>query len=237
MRGDDAGRALGPAGAAGRQIARNVALFNPAEQVFRPMLDGWRHQQPSRNPAFTTIARREQVVQRFRSFTAEAPWFLTVADVDEFFMELRAVRSASHLTLLAYQNALRLFLLLVPLGRWLGLRGVKEAIVRRSCCGCCFACLGLDEVPVFVGKHGFAVYVDVGVFARFLVENGREGAWQDHASRVVHEPLLGGRSEPVPLFLDVHISHCCLSGFGSTKGACQPFADRGMRACDAIGLS
>lgn len=30
----------GPAGAAVQQIARNVALFNPAEQVFQAMLDG-----------------------------------------------------------------------------------------------------------------------------------------------------------------------------------------------------
>jgi len=51
-----------------------------------------------------------QVIQRFRSFTGEDPWSWTVGDVDEFFMELRAVRSPSHSTLLAYQNALRLFL-------------------------------------------------------------------------------------------------------------------------------
>jgi integrase/recombinase XerC len=110
MRGDDVSRQRGPAGAAGQQIARDVALFNPAEQVFQAMLDGWRNQQLSRNLAFTTIARREQVVQRFRSFTGEDPWSWTVGDVDEFFMELRAVRSASHSTLLTYQNALRLFL-------------------------------------------------------------------------------------------------------------------------------
>ena len=103
-------RQLVPAGAARQQIARDVALFNPAEQVFQAMLDGWRNQQLSRNLSFTTIARREQVIQRFRSFTGEDPWAWTVGDVDEFFMELRAVRSASHSTLLAYQNALRLFL-------------------------------------------------------------------------------------------------------------------------------
>lgn len=65
---------LGPAGAAGQQIARDVALFNPAEQVFQAMLDGWRNQQLSRNLAFTTIAKREKVIQRFRSFTGEDPW-------------------------------------------------------------------------------------------------------------------------------------------------------------------
>lgn len=110
MRGQNVTRQPRPAGTAGQQIARDVALFNPAEQVFQAMLDGWRNQQLSRNLAFTTIARREQVIQRFRSFTGEDPWSWTVGDVDEFFMELRAVRSASHSTLLAYQNALRLFL-------------------------------------------------------------------------------------------------------------------------------
>src|SRR5215208_1090349 len=104
MRGQSVTRQPGPAGTAGQHIARDVALFNPAEQVFQAMLDGWRNQQLSRNLAFTTIARREQVIQRFRSFTGEDPWSWTVGDVDEFFMELRAVRSASHSTLLAYQN-------------------------------------------------------------------------------------------------------------------------------------
>lgn len=66
------------------------------------MLDGWRNQQLIRNLAFTTIARREQVVQRFRSFTGEDPWCWIVGDVDEFFMELRAVRSANHSTLTSF---------------------------------------------------------------------------------------------------------------------------------------
>lgn len=111
---------VGPAGSARLEIARGVALLNPAEQVFQAMLDGWRNQQLSRNLAFTTIARREDVVERFRTFTAEDPWLWTVADVDEFFMELRAVRSASHSTLLGYQNALRLFLgyLIDPVYGW-----------------------------------------------------------------------------------------------------------------------
>jgi len=43
MRGQDVTRQPRPAGTAGQQIARDVALFNPAEQVFQAMLDGWRN--------------------------------------------------------------------------------------------------------------------------------------------------------------------------------------------------
>lgn len=100
----------GPVGSAKMQLAAGVALLNPADQVFQAMLDGWRNQQLSRNLAFSTISRRERIVQRFRSFTGEDPWLWSVGNVDEFFMELRAIRSASHSTLLSYQDALRLFL-------------------------------------------------------------------------------------------------------------------------------
>lgn len=87
-----------------------VPLLQPSEQVFGAMLDGWRNQQLSRNLAFTTIERREQFIRRFRTFAADEPWEWTAATVDEFFMELRAVRGASRSTLLGYQTTLRMFL-------------------------------------------------------------------------------------------------------------------------------
>jgi integrase/recombinase XerC len=101
---------MGPVGSARLELASGVYLLNPAEQVFQAMLDGWRNQQLSRNLAFTTVARREQFVTRFRAFTGSDPWLWTAADVDGFFLELRGVRSAAHSTLLTYQNGLRLFL-------------------------------------------------------------------------------------------------------------------------------
>lgn len=87
-----------------------VPLLQPAEQVFQAMLDGWRNQQLSRNLSFGTIAQREQVIRRFRTFASAEPWEWTAGVVDEFFMELRAVRGASRATLLGYQTTLRLFL-------------------------------------------------------------------------------------------------------------------------------
>jgi integrase/recombinase XerC len=88
----------------------DVPLLQPAEQVFQAMLDGWRNQQLSRNLSFATIARREQLVRRFRDFADAEPWDWAAATVDQFFMELRAVRGASRSTLLGYQTTLRLFL-------------------------------------------------------------------------------------------------------------------------------
>ena len=88
----------------------DVPLLQPAEQVFHAMLDGWRNQQLSRNLSFATIAGREQLVRRFRDFADAEPWDWAAATVDEFFMELRAVRGASRSTLLGYQTTLRLFL-------------------------------------------------------------------------------------------------------------------------------
>jgi hypothetical protein len=87
-------RQLFPAGVAGLQIARDVAPFNPAEQVFRAMLDGWRNKQLSR----TWPSRRSPAGSRssaFRSFTGEDPWSWTVGDVDEFLLELRAAPARS----------------------------------------------------------------------------------------------------------------------------------------------
>jgi integrase/recombinase XerC len=68
------------------------------------------HQQLARNLAFSTIATRERLVRRFRVCTGADPWQWMPADLEEFSTELRAIKGASHSTLLAYQNALRLFM-------------------------------------------------------------------------------------------------------------------------------
>src|SRR6266542_4092565 len=86
-------------GAAVLHLTEGVRLLHPEEQVFQAMLDGWRNQQLARNLAFSTIAHRRRPV------AVDAP-----ADLEEFSTELRAIKGASHSTLLAYQNALRLFM-------------------------------------------------------------------------------------------------------------------------------
>ena len=56
------------------------------------------------------VAPDANLVRRFRVFADTEPWEWAAATVDEFFMELRAVRGASRSTLLGYQPTLRLFL-------------------------------------------------------------------------------------------------------------------------------
>jgi integrase/recombinase XerC len=97
-------------GAAVLHLTEGVKLLHPEEQVFQAMLDGWRNQQLARNLAFTTIATRERLVRRFRAYTGADPWQWMPVDLEEFSTELRAIKGASHSTLLAYQNALRLFM-------------------------------------------------------------------------------------------------------------------------------
>ena len=98
------------AGAVPVQLTSGALLLHPEEIVWRAMLDGWRNQQLSRNLAFSTIEQRESIISRFQRAVGSFPWEWTAPDVDEFFMELRAVRGASHTTLLGYQNSLRLFM-------------------------------------------------------------------------------------------------------------------------------
>jgi integrase/recombinase XerC len=98
------------AGAPRLFLAEGVALLRPDQQVFQAMLDGWRNQQLARNLSFATIEARERLVGRFRRYTGADPWQWTATDAEDFFTELRAMKGASHSTLLAYQNALRLFM-------------------------------------------------------------------------------------------------------------------------------
>jgi hypothetical protein len=58
----------------------------------------------------TYRAEHLPVVKRFRLFADSYPWSWSVTIVDEFFLELRAIRGASQSTILGYQGALRMFL-------------------------------------------------------------------------------------------------------------------------------
>jgi integrase/recombinase XerD len=86
-----------------------VRYLNPADQVLEEMFAGWRRQQLARNLAHDTINQREQVVRRFLDHVNEMPWQWTVAQVDEFFGDLRAVHHVQRSTIRSYQNGLRLF--------------------------------------------------------------------------------------------------------------------------------
>jgi len=74
------------------------------------MLDGWAAQQVARNLAGSTVEKRRSVAIRFRAFADCYPWSWSALMVDEFFLELRSLKGASHSTVLGYQNALRMFL-------------------------------------------------------------------------------------------------------------------------------
>ena len=97
-------------GAVHAYLTGGVAILNAEESVWGAMLDGWRAQQFARNLSPTTIEQRQSVVRRFRLFADSYPWSWSVAIVDEFFLELRAIRGASQSTILGYQGALRMFL-------------------------------------------------------------------------------------------------------------------------------
>lgn len=97
---DDLGRVIG---------LDRVRLLNPADQVLEDMFSGWRRQQLSRSLALATIDGRERLVRRFVDYTNEMPWLWTVAHVDEFFGDLRAIHARRQSTIRSYQNAVRLF--------------------------------------------------------------------------------------------------------------------------------
>lgn len=99
-----------PPGAVPPFLAGGAAVLNEPESVWLAMLQGWAAQQLSRNLAPATVEKRRAVAARFRDFADAYPWCWDVSAVDQFFMELRAVRGASRSTVLGYQNALRLFL-------------------------------------------------------------------------------------------------------------------------------
>jgi integrase/recombinase XerC len=77
--------------------------------VFTCMLDGWRDQQAARNLAFATITARLRVIRAFTSHVNSYPWQWLPQMVDEWCMDLRAVRRLRRSTVRGYQEALRLF--------------------------------------------------------------------------------------------------------------------------------
>lgn len=91
-------------------LRANVAVLNVEESVWVAMLDGWAAQQTARNLSVSTIEKRRSVAMRFLAFAECFPWSWSASMVDEFFLELRGLKGASHSTVLGYQNALRMFL-------------------------------------------------------------------------------------------------------------------------------
>jgi site-specific recombinase XerD len=106
MRMDEAGQP----GAVPIYLRANVAVLNAEESVWVAMLDGWAAQQVARNLSASTVEKRRSVAMRFLAFAGCYPWSWTASMVDEFFLELRGLKGASHSTVLGYQNALRMFL-------------------------------------------------------------------------------------------------------------------------------
>ncbi|MEC5176700.1 hypothetical protein RCH16_001708, partial [Cryobacterium sp. MP_M5] len=91
-------------------LRSSIAVLHAEESVWRSMLDGWAAQQVARNLAGSTVEKRRSVAIRFRAFADCYPWSWSALMVDEFFLELRSLKGASHSTVLGYQNALRMFL-------------------------------------------------------------------------------------------------------------------------------
>lgn len=99
-----------PAGVVPVVLRSGATVLNEAETVWVAMLDGWAAQQFARNLSAGTVEGRRSTVVRFRVFADCYPWQWTVSAVDEFFLELRALKGAARSTVLGYQNALRMFL-------------------------------------------------------------------------------------------------------------------------------
>lgn len=103
------GDGTGPAGAGSSLAAGGLSLLHPEEQVFDAMLSGWRNQQVARRLAFSTVEQRERMVRAFAAHSQSYPWLWTAQLVDEWMIDLRAVRGVRASTLRGYQIALRLF--------------------------------------------------------------------------------------------------------------------------------
>lgn len=101
---------VGQPGAVPNHLRANIAVLNVEESVWVAMLDGWAAQQIARNLSASTVEKRRSVAMRFLAFADCYPWSWTASMVDEFFLELRGLKGASHSTVLGYQNALRMFL-------------------------------------------------------------------------------------------------------------------------------
>ena len=101
---------MGPVGSVPLVLRCGTGVLNEAETVWVAMLDGWAAQQFARNLSAGTVEGRRSTVMRFRRFAEAYPWQWTASVVDEFFLELRAVKGAARSTVLGYQNALRMFL-------------------------------------------------------------------------------------------------------------------------------
>ena len=101
---------VGPVGSVPPVLRCGTGVLNEAETVWVAMLDGWAAQQFARNLSAGTVEGRRSTVMRVRRFAEAYPWQWTASVVDEFFLELRAVKGAARSTVLGYQNALRMFL-------------------------------------------------------------------------------------------------------------------------------
>jgi len=99
-------------GAAHLELAGDLPLLHPEPQLFEAMLDGWRHQQLSRNLNFATIDAGARVVRRFGAHAGCYPWQWTPGHVDSWGAALRDQRAAVS-TIRSYQRAVKAFLAFV----------------------------------------------------------------------------------------------------------------------------
>lgn len=100
--------AQAPAGSAALTLVAGVRHLDPRRALFEAMLTGWTRQQQARMLADSSIGANVAAVRRFAEFTNDYPWAWSLADVDEFWAELRSCGFALA-TLRAYQVRLRGF--------------------------------------------------------------------------------------------------------------------------------
>ena len=81
-------------GATHLELVDDVPLLHPEPQLFEAMLDGWRHQQLSRNLSFATIDAGARTVRRFQAHAQAYPWHWTPGQADALAAELRSQRAA-----------------------------------------------------------------------------------------------------------------------------------------------
>lgn len=84
------------AGSARLVLTPGVAHLDPAEAVFRAMVDGWGMQQRTPFLSAGTISASFELVRRVTAFTNEYPWRWTAPDVESFIEMTRASRTGRH---------------------------------------------------------------------------------------------------------------------------------------------
>lgn len=98
-----------PAGSALTLLDDGVSLLHPEAQVLEAMLTGWGQQMLARNLRASTVVVRCRQVRALVAHANEYPWRWSMATVDEWFADQRAVKHTARSTIRGMQVTIRMF--------------------------------------------------------------------------------------------------------------------------------